>query len=316
LRDSDAFKRNLHVQKYPVIPLSHNSGLCGWVDNTDTFHILVRNYRDSRKVLLNIEHRLMIQMAPDYEQMYLMQKIEVFEFALDNTTGQDLYWVLWLKSRNSEAWLVRRSNYSKTLAGMSMVGHVLGLGDRHPANLLMERLTGNIVHVDFGDCFEVAMTRDKYPEKVPFRLTRMLVHAMEVSGTEGTFKVTAEITMRVMRNNKDSILAVLEAFVHDPLVNWRLVAGGRKVGNQESNTENRFNGRPAVVEANLNDQDTADQVNARALQVIGRINQKLTGRDFKPNEVLQVEQQIRNLINQATSYENLCQLFAGWCPFW
>jgi phosphatidylinositol kinase/protein kinase (PI-3 family) len=31
-----------------------------------------------------------------------------------------------------------------------------------------------------GDCFEIAQQRDKYPEKVPFRLTRMLIHAMEV----------------------------------------------------------------------------------------------------------------------------------------
>jgi FKBP12-rapamycin complex-associated protein len=37
-----------------------------------------------------------------------------------------------------------------------------------------------VVHIDFGDCFEVAMERSKYPEKVPFRLTRMLVNAMEV----------------------------------------------------------------------------------------------------------------------------------------
>ena len=60
-------------------------------------------------------------MAPDYEHMCLMQKIEVFEYALDNTTGQDLYRVLWLKSKNSEAWLDRRSNYSRSLAVMSMV---------------------------------------------------------------------------------------------------------------------------------------------------------------------------------------------------
>jgi phosphatidylinositol kinase/protein kinase (PI-3 family) len=26
--------------------------------------------------------------------------------------------------------------------------------------------------------------------------------------------------MQVLRNNKDSLLAVLEAFVHDPLLNW------------------------------------------------------------------------------------------------
>ena len=41
-------------------------------------------------------------MAPDYENLTLMQKVEVFQCALDNTTGQDLYKVLWLKSKNSE----------------------------------------------------------------------------------------------------------------------------------------------------------------------------------------------------------------------
>lgn len=37
-----------------------------------------------------------------------------------------------------------------------------------------------ILHIDFGDCFEVAMDRGKFPERIPFRLTRMLVNAMEV----------------------------------------------------------------------------------------------------------------------------------------
>lgn len=46
---------------------------------------------------------------------------------------------------------------------------------------MVDRVTGKVVHIDFGDCFEVAMQRDKFPEKVPFRLTRMLVNAMEVS---------------------------------------------------------------------------------------------------------------------------------------
>lgn len=112
-----------------------------------------------------------------------MQKVEVFEYALDNTTGQDLYSVLWLKSSNSEAWLDRRSTYTRSLAVNSMVGHILGLGDRHPSNVLLNRVTGQVVHIDFGDCFEVAMTREKYPEKIPFRLTRMLTNAMEVSTT-------------------------------------------------------------------------------------------------------------------------------------
>jgi phosphatidylinositol kinase/protein kinase (PI-3 family) len=59
--DTNSFKRRLHIQRYPVIPLAPNAGLIGWVQDSDTLHVLVRDYRDSRKVLLNIEYRLMLQ---------------------------------------------------------------------------------------------------------------------------------------------------------------------------------------------------------------------------------------------------------------
>ena len=74
----------------------------------------------------------------------------------------------------------RREVFARSLAVMSIVGYVLGLGDRHPSNLMISRNTGKIIHIDFGDCFEVAMDREKFPEKIPFRLTRMLINAMEV----------------------------------------------------------------------------------------------------------------------------------------
>ncbi|TFY65865.1 hypothetical protein EVG20_g5221 [Dentipellis fragilis] len=290
--DTNSFKRRLHIQRFPVIPLGPHAGLLGWVHDTDTFHVLVRDYRDSRKVLLNIEYRLMLQMAPDYENLMLLQKIEVFEYALENTTGQDLYRVLWLKSVNSEHWLERRATYTRSLAVNSMVGHILGLGDRHPSNLMLERKTGKVVHIDFGDCFEVAMHREKFPEKIPFRLTRMLTHAMEVSGIEGSFRNTCEITMSVLRDNKESLMAVLEAFVYDPLINWRLMP-----------TE------PRVAEAQ-------EIRNERALAVYNRVQHKLTGRDFNPDVSLPVPAQVDKLILQATSLENLCQCFSGWCAFW
>jgi len=63
----------------------------------------------------------------------------------------------------------------------------------------------------------------------------------------------------------------------------------------------------------------------RALEVINRIQAKLTGRDFiaastsystSLDEELNVEEQVERLIAEATSAENLCQLFVGWCAFW
>ncbi|KAI1098365.1 FAT-domain-containing protein [Jackrogersella minutella] len=366
--DSECYKRHLGIQRYPAIPLSQNSGLLGWVPNSDTLHVLIREYRESRKILLNIEHRIMLQMAPDYDNLTLMQKVEVFGYALDNTTGQDLYRVLWLKSKSSEAWLERRTNYTRSLGVMSMVGYILGLGDRHPSNLMLDRITGKIIHIDFGDCFEVAMKRDKYPERVPFRLTRMLTYAMEVSNIEGSFRITCEHVMRVLRENKESVMAVLEAFIHDPLLTWRLTNAASPVGpnfRSERETSIVAGGgaqrvrRTSILDAEhppseflaaqqaagavdtthpggppgsrarartnsslvngagqILDGEIAEIQNARAVEVLDRVNQKLTGRDFKPTDELDVVTQVNKLIMEATKLENLCQHYIGWCSFW
>jgi len=224
-KDRRTNKHDLNIKRYAISPLSHNCGVVGWVPHCDTLHSLIRDYRQSKKVPLNMENREMLKMAPDYDFLTVMQKVEVFDEALRRTTGNgnDLYEILWLKSTNSEEWLERRTKFTRSLAVMSMVGYILGLGDRHPSNLMLDSISGRVLHIDFGDCFEVAMNREKYPEKVPFRLTRMLVKAMEVSGIEGSYRSTCERTMGVLRDSRDSLVAMLEAFVYDPLISWRLV---------------------------------------------------------------------------------------------
>jgi FKBP12-rapamycin complex-associated protein len=59
-----------------------------------------------------------------------------------------------------------------------------------------------------------------------------------------------------------------------------------------------------------------DSQNARALEVLDRVSQKLHGRDFKPGEELEVNAQVNKLIMEATRLENLCQHYIGWCSFW
>lgn len=63
-------------------------------------------------------------------------------------------------------------------------------------------------------------------------------------------------------------------------------------------------------------QDPAEIQNARAVEVLDRVSQKLTGRDFKHGEELAVLEQVDKLINEATKLENLCQHYIGWCSFW
>ncbi|XP_009796203.2 serine/threonine-protein kinase TOR isoform X3 [Nicotiana sylvestris] len=354
-------EKDLSIQRYAVIPLSPNSGLIGWVPNCDTLHQLIREYRDARKITLNQEHKLMLSFAPDYDNLPLIAKVEVFEYALQNTEGNDLSRVLWLKSRTSEVWLDRRTNYTRSLAVMSMVGYLLGLGDRHPSNLMLHRYSGKILHIDFGDCFEASMNREKFPEKVPFRLTRMLVKAMEVSGIEGNFRSTCENVMQVLRLHKDSVMAMMEAFVHDPLINWRLFnfnevpqmsalasAHVTPVVNSEESSSNRELLQPQrgarereLLQAVNQLGDANEVLNERAVAVMARMSNKLTGRDFTATSTsasslphaldhstlisgetreadhgLSVKLQVQKLIQQASSHENLCQNYVGWCPFW
>lgn len=331
--DPDTYRRNLTIQRYAVIPLSTNSGLIGWVPHCDTLHTLIRDYREKKKILLNIEHRIMLRMAPDYDHLMLMQKVEVFEHALEHTQGDDLASLLWLKSPSSEVWFDRRTNYTRSLAVMSMVGYILGLGDRHPSNLMLDRLSGKILHIDFGDCFEVAMTREKFPEKIPFRLTRMLINAMEVTGIEGTYRRTCESVMSVLHRNKDSLMAVLEAFVYDPLLNWRLMDIIPQKNKRSKNNENGWIfdhnegevlsmnlNKKSIVANSLHDQTSEssqpEAVNKKALAIITRVREKLTGRDFSHDDSVTVSKQVDLLIQQATNNENLCQCYIGWCPFW
>ncbi|XP_075459599.1 serine/threonine-protein kinase mTOR isoform X2 [Ascaphus truei] len=338
--DPASLRKNLSIQRYAVIPLSTNSGLIGWVPHCDTLHALIRDYREKKKILLNIEHRIMLRMAPDYDHLTLMQKVEVFEHAVNNTAGDDLAKLLWLKSPSSEVWFDRRTNYTRSLAVMSMVGYILGLGDRHPSNLMLDRLSGKILHIDFGDCFEVAMTREKFPEKIPFRLTRMLTNAMEVTGLDGNYRTTCHTVMEVLREHRDSVMAVLEAFVYDPLLNWRLMDTNIK-GNKRSRTrtdsysagqsveilETVELGEPAHKKPGSTVPESIhsfigdglvqpEALNKKAIQIINRVRDKLTGRDFAHDETLDVPTQVELLIKQATSHENLCQCYIGWCPFW
>lgn len=48
---------------------------------------------------------------------------------------------------------------------------------------------------------------------------------MEVTGIEGNYRFTCERVLRLLRANRESLLAVLEAFVYDPVISWRLLEG-------------------------------------------------------------------------------------------
>ena len=353
--DSVTSKAHLSIRRFSVVPLSTNTGLIEWVPQCDTIHELIKQYRKAHNIPIDAEQIIITRMVPKpdvqaYYKLTPLQKLEVFQAALDGTSPFDLERAFYLNSKGSEDWLERRTTYTRSLAVISMVGYILGLGDRHPNNFLISRNNGKILHIDFGDCFEVAMQREKYAERVPFRLTRMLVAAMEVSGTQGTFRSTCQAVMRVLRANADSIIAVLEAFVYDPLLNWRLISQAADPGapstfdtnstlgalphrdshipledylrdDNSSMVDDRHSqmvpnlpSEPIGIEAEVGDRHEA--LNAKAISVIQRVSDKLNGNDFSGRGTLDESAQVDLLFEQATSNENLATAFLGFCGYW
>ena len=120
-----------------------------------------------------------------------------------------------------------RSSFTSSMSTMSMVGYIVGLGDRHLGNLLVDR-DGRLVHIDYNICMDRGRTLP-VPEIVPFRLTGVM---RGVGGDDGegvdvtagpsmrTFRVQSEQVMGWLRENRRPLLSLLSTFVHSSIVEW------------------------------------------------------------------------------------------------
>jgi FKBP12-rapamycin complex-associated protein len=141
----------------------------------------------------------------------------------------------------------------------------------------------------------------------------MLVNAMEISGIEGNFRNTCEQVMSVLRQNKDSLMAMLEVFLYEPLVSWRILAAENAAPSHSEEGEEFIRDR---IHAKGPEAEMTEQLNKKAVDVLERVVQKLTGNDFADERELSVPEQVDRLIKEARSVKNLAQSYIGWCPFW
>ncbi|EAY17524.1 PIKK family atypical protein kinase [Trichomonas vaginalis G3] len=307
-----SFAKSTVIKTMVVMPLSKLNGLVQWVNGADTLKSIVEQYRN----LIDPQNESAVRddleeykMAGElgcynYNNMLTIQKMAVLKKIFETTPDTDIANFLWLQSKDAEHWMRIRTTFAVSCAVNSAIGYVIGLGDRHPSNIMIDRNTGKMIHIDFGDCFEVAMKRKLYPEVVPFRLTRMLVKAMGIAGTGGTFRSTFVDYMTVLRENWRVLILVLAVFVHEPCVESSDVAASDTVA-KITRIGSCIDGGVPSVAPNSDDADT----------IRLRVKSKLLGNDFG-NVSMKVSDQADLLIASATSIYNLSKMFNGWCPFW
>ena len=171
--------------------------------------------------------------------------------------------------------------YTRTTAAMSMMGYIIGLGDRHFENI-----------VDMNCRFNKGETME-VPEVVPFRLTHNMVDAFGPLGIEGPFRISCEVALSVMRKERDVLMSVLRPFVFDPLVDW---AKGSKSGGAGEGLQAL--GR---VQERLTGNVSSTKKDQRKKTLV--------------NHPLSVEGQVNYVIEEATGHDNLAVMYWGWAPY-
>ncbi|KAK8837702.1 hypothetical protein M9Y10_036237 [Tritrichomonas musculus] len=215
--DKGGIEKHLTIECYPIIPLSPLAGMIAWAEGSETFYSLISWYNDLKHKPDYITQVHEMLRLPDNKKIDIdaLSRIHRLEFYRDlcgMTDDTALREAIWIKSPGADIWFMQKTNFARSMGLMSIVGYIIGLGDRHPNNILFMNKTGKQVHIDFSECFEKATKRSYYPEKVQFRLTRMMVKVLGVSGVEGDFKMTAQYVISLMRRNKSSLLAFLDFF--------------------------------------------------------------------------------------------------------
>lgn len=291
--DHETRVRKLGLRTYKVVPLGPSCGIIEFVadslalgdalkplhsagkemDYGQASKLMRENRTKSNKHRLNVFKKIISSISPKFHL-----------FFLDNFP-------------NVEEWFESRRIYTRGLAVTSFVGHVMGLGDRHLNNILLDQRTCEPIHIDFGITFDQGRFLP-IPELVPFRLTRDMVDGLGVTGVKGSFERCSIHTYRVLRENSETILGILRVLELDPLHSWVISkARKEKIAKQFGSDCDLGNADGSI--------SASDAVNA-----IKSCEYKLIGNR------LSIEATVQELIQEATDLERLSVIFAGWSPFY
>ncbi|KAL8895737.1 MAG: hypothetical protein Q9192_003466 [Flavoplaca navasiana] len=299
-------QRNLGIRTYKVLPLTATSGIIEFVSNTIPLHdyLMPAHQRLFPKDLKPTNCRKAIA---DAQSQSTEKRIKVYRGVCEKFHPV-LRYFFQERFENPDDWFDKRLAYTRSTAAISILGHILGLGDRHGHNILLDEKTGEVVHIDLGIAFEQGRILP-VPEVVPFRLTRDLVDGMGITSTEGTFRRCCEFTLEALRNESYSIMTILDVLRYDPLYSWSL-SPLRLKKLQEAQTE-----APGGDLADGEEDEKGGKKGKRAENEPGEADRALTVVKKKLSKSLSVTATVNELIQQATDERNLALLFAGWAAY-
>ncbi|CAE7473755.1 ATR, partial [Symbiodinium sp. KB8] len=265
----DCQRRGVSMSTYAVTCLNEVCGIMEWLGNTSGFRgeltSIYRSLGEPDPVLTTRNVRRQYE-ALQSSSASMDEKVTKYRSRiLPRFTPVFHKWFL-RKFSDPSAWFEARLQFSRSAAAWSMAGHIIGLGDRHGENLLLNTRTGACCHVDFDCIFDKGLTLS-IPEIVPFRASPNMLDGMGITGYEGVFRRASEACMHTLRESQGILLAQLESFIHDPLVEWSRADGSHSARAAAGAASDAI---PLSLVG-------GERVNFNGVRMVARIEQRLQG---------------------------------------
>jgi serine/threonine-protein kinase ATR len=143
-----------------------------------------------------------------------------------------------------------------------------------------------------------------------------MLDAFGPTGADGAFAGGLSASMKTLRDNRDILLSVLEPFLKDPVIDWKRQRTQQKQGTTESSPRESMEAKRSirVIEQRLKGMYNLRNPNLRKIR-------RVDGRSIDDDDEmarllpLSVEGQVHKMITEASSHENLVQLYVGWMPW-
>eukprot|EP01147_Barroeca_monosierra_P002859 gene2859-5695_t len=327
-------QRRLSLRTYSVIPMTTRIGILEWVANTRVLKEMI----DAG--MTDVERNLAAKSK--INPMILFQQF-VKRFS-SSTSPVDQYKSLMLKasrkerqslirptmlrsalvrlSTTTEAFLRTRQYFGRTLATMGICQYILGIGDRHLSNTMIDLHTGGVVGIDFGHNFGSATSLLPIPELMPFRLTKQFVAVFDPHKTGGILQEVMIHVIRALRINQRLLLSTMDVFIKEPSLEWETQARGDITQFAKKKVDLvrcKLNGdNPAhimISDILENQHIIRDEKWLQAIKAIVQGDKENNARATMPEKQLSVEDQVRCLIDHASDPHILGITWAGWEPW-
>ena len=199
----------MSLKRYLIVPIAPTIILAEWLNNCISFSSVIEEqskkdliYQDEYKTIINNDTN-----KPFIIPGSIINEEEKFNI---------LYNYYQYNFFNPNLWYNAKKKYIISSAIWSMTQFLVGLGDRHPGNIMFNKKDGEVVHIDFGYVALKGLSLG-VPEIVEFRLTFNLKKNLGLFEENGLFNYICVKVLKTFKEYYKTLSARIEYYQFDPL---------------------------------------------------------------------------------------------------